>query len=131
MRILFIDDEVEGGSRLYVSGLALQGHEVTTARSAADARQCLMAAGEGLYPDLVVSDVLLPGENTGQLLADIRASIPGVQIWLLTALPQAQIEYLITGTDSRVRPDKTLQKFRTSPSALARLASEASRKEHD
>ncbi|MBX6425686.1 MAG: response regulator transcription factor [Variibacter sp.] len=72
--------------------LANEGYRVTTAESAAQARAKL----EGLAFDLIVLDVMMPGESGFELARSIRAS-SRVPILMLTA--RSDIDDRITGLE--------------------------------
>ena len=78
--ILIIDDDVEIRS-LLEAYLTRQGYRVTTA---ADAR-AMRAALERVAPDLIVLDLMLPGENGLSLCRTLR-SRSSVPVIMLTAL---------------------------------------------
>ncbi|MGL5167857.1 MAG: response regulator [Afipia sp.] len=79
--------------------LANEGYRVTTAKSAADARAKLL----GLHFDLLILDVMMPGETGFDLARFIRAS-SAVPIIMLTARHEAEsrIEGLQIGADDYV-----------------------------
>src|SRR5512143_4115231 len=79
--------------------LSSEGYRVTTAETAADARAKL----EGLSFDLLILDVMMPGE-TGFELARFLRSSSNVPIVMLTARAEAQsrIEGLSIGADDYV-----------------------------
>ncbi len=76
--------------------LSQQGYRVTTAQDAADARRKL----EGLAFDLLVLDVMMPGENGFEFARWLRG-ISHVPILMLTARTEAKdrVEGLETGAD--------------------------------
>ncbi|MEA2986208.1 MAG: two-component system, OmpR family, phosphate regulon response regulator OmpR [Alphaproteobacteria bacterium] len=76
--------------------LSAEGYRVTTAGTAADARLKL----DGLSFDLLILDVMMPGETGFQLARAIRENSP-VPILMLTARDekQSRIEGLETGAD--------------------------------
>jgi two-component system, OmpR family, phosphate regulon response regulator OmpR len=76
--------------------LLSEGYRVTTAETAADARAKL----EGLRFDLLILDVMMPGETGFNLARDLRAS-SNVPIIMLTARvePHSRIEGLAIGAD--------------------------------
>jgi two-component system, OmpR family, phosphate regulon response regulator OmpR len=78
--LLIVDDDTRIRS-LLSQFLKTNGYRVTTAESAADARRRM----EGLSFDLVVLDVMMPGENGFQFAEKLRlhSSVP---ILMLTAL---------------------------------------------
>src|SRR5262245_52327994 len=79
--------------------LFAEGYRVTTADSAADARAKL----EGLRFDLLILDVMMPGETGFDLARDLRAAST-VPIVMLTARDEAasRIEGLTIGADDYV-----------------------------
>lgn len=79
--------------------LASEGYRVTTAKSAADARAKL----QGLHFDLLILDVMMPGETGFELARSIRTS-SSVPIVMLTARHEAEsrIEGLQIGADDYV-----------------------------
>ncbi|MBN8980025.1 MAG: response regulator transcription factor [Rhizobiales bacterium] len=79
--------------------LAGEGYRVTTAKSAADARAIL----QGLHFDLLILDVMMPGETGFELARSIRTS-SSVPIVMLTARHEAEsrIEGLQIGADDYV-----------------------------
>jgi two-component system, OmpR family, phosphate regulon response regulator OmpR len=76
-----------------------EGYRVTTAETAADARAKL----QGLRFDLLILDIMMPGETGFDLARDLRAS-SSVPIIMLTARdePQSRIEGLSLGADDYV-----------------------------
>jgi len=76
-----------------------EGYRVTTAETAADARAKL----QGLRFDLLILDIMMPGETGFDLARDLRAS-SSVPIIMLTARdePQSRIEGLSIGADDYV-----------------------------
>jgi two-component system phosphate regulon response regulator OmpR len=79
--------------------LLSEGYRVTTADSAADARAKL----KGLHFDLLILDVMMPGETGFDLARDLRNG-SNVPIVMLTARDEAQsrIEGLSLGADDYV-----------------------------
>src|SRR5712671_2420157 len=79
--------------------LFAEGYRVTTAETAADARAKL----GGLRFDLLILDVMMPGETGFDLARDLRAS-SSVPIIMLTARDEAhsRIEGLTIGADDYV-----------------------------
>ena len=79
--------------------LLAEGYRVTTADSAADARAKLA----GLRFDLLILDVMMPGETGFELARDLRSS-SAVPIVMLTARDEAasRIEGLTLGADDYV-----------------------------
>ncbi len=79
--------------------LFAEGYRVTTAETAADARAKL----EGLRFDLLILDVMMPGETGFDLARDLRTS-SSVPIIMLTARdePSSRIQGLSIGADDYV-----------------------------
>ncbi len=78
--LLIVDDDTRIRS-LLSQFLRTSGYRVTTAESAADARRRM----EGLSFDLIVLDVMMPGENGFQFAETVRQT-SAVPILMLTAL---------------------------------------------
>ncbi|HEX9985582.1 MAG TPA: PAS domain S-box protein [Thermoanaerobaculia bacterium] len=74
-RILVVDDEPYALAVLKTM-IESSGARVTTARSVAEARSCIAAE----TPDLVVSDIALPGEDGYTLVREIRGRIPAIAV---------------------------------------------------
>jgi PAS domain S-box-containing protein len=81
-RVLVVDDE-EGIRRTTAIFLQAAGHDVRTAGSVQEARAHLAANGL----DVVLSDILMPGEDGLALLAAVRETCPRVQVVLFTGEP--------------------------------------------
>jgi two-component system phosphate regulon response regulator OmpR len=96
--LLVVDDDRRIRS-LLSRFLLSEGYRVTTAESAAEARAKL----EGLHFDLMILDVMMPGENGFEFARDLRprSSVP---ILMLTARGEAEsrIEGLESGADDYV-----------------------------
>lgn len=96
--LLLVDDDRRIRDLLsrFLSG---EGYRVTTAKSAADARSKL----QGLHFDLLILDVMMPGETGFELARSIRTS-SAVPIVMLTARHEAEsrIEGLQIGADDYV-----------------------------
>jgi len=102
-RVLLVDDNVD--MRTYIARiLSKAGYEVQTV---GDADAALVALGEGAQPDLVLSDVMMPGSMDGfGLLRTLRAS-PATEtlpVMLLSARAgmEARIEGLDAGADEYI-----------------------------
>src|SRR5215475_12033733 len=96
--ILIVDDD-RAIRDLLSRFLHREGYRVTTADTAADARAKL----EGLRFDLLILDVMMPGETGFDLARHLR-SVSNVPIVMLTARAEAQsrIEGLTIGADDYV-----------------------------
>jgi two-component system phosphate regulon response regulator OmpR len=96
--LLVVDDDKRIRSLLsrFLTG---EGYRISTANSAADARAML----EGLSFDLLILDVMMPGETGFQLAQSIRKS-SNVPILMLTARDEkaSRIEGLEIGADDYV-----------------------------
>ncbi|MBM1816263.1 response regulator [Pseudosulfitobacter pseudonitzschiae] len=80
-RILLVDDD-EKVTRVMARQLQLDGNEVEVALSAADALE-IMSTGPA--PDLVITDLVMPGAMQGHALAkEIRARFPGTHVVLMS-----------------------------------------------
>ncbi len=94
--ILAVDDD-DRLRELLKRFLTREGHDVTTAKDAASARK-LMAT---MSFDLVILDVMMPGEDGLSLLKSVREKKQDTPVILLTArgLPAERIEGLKIGAD--------------------------------
>src|SRR5262249_58960078 len=92
-------EEVRRIRNLLSRFLFAEGYRVTTAETAADARVKL----GGLRFDLLILDIMMPGETGFDLARDLRAS-SSVPIIMLTARDEAhsRIEGLTIGADDYV-----------------------------
>ena len=94
--ILAVDDD-DRLRDLLKRYLTREGHDVTVAKDAASARK-LMAT---MSFDLVILDVMMPGEDGLSLLKSVREKKSDTPVILLTArsLPAERIEGLRIGAD--------------------------------
>jgi putative nucleotidyltransferase with HDIG domain len=88
--VLIVDDE-DGIRRTIGIFLADAGHEVQTAASALEARACI----ERHRFDVVLSDIVMPGDDGLQLLEFVRTALPLAQVILFTGEPTVE-----TATDA-------------------------------
>jgi signal transduction histidine kinase/CheY-like chemotaxis protein len=95
--ILIVDDDA-ALARIMATQLARVGHSVRTAH---DARQALSALQDGPLPEVVLTDMAMPGEMQGQQLAAIiRERYPNVEIILMSGYAsQSQQEQIATDID--------------------------------
>jgi len=73
--VVVVDDE-EGARELVTAMLKQYGARVTAVASSAEAFAVFAAAGSGPYPDLLVSDICMPGEDGYALIQRVRALPP-------------------------------------------------------
>lgn len=94
--VLVVDDDARLRA-LLSRYLAEQGFRVTTAGHAADAREQMRS----MQPDVLVLDVMMPGENGLSLTQSLRAGQAGLPILLLTArgAPEDRIAGFEAGAD--------------------------------
>ena len=94
--VLVVDDDARLRA-LLSRYLAEQGFRVTTAGHAADAREQMRS----MQPDVLVLDVMMPGENGLSLTNSLRAGRAGLPILLLTArgAPEDRIAGFEAGAD--------------------------------
>jgi len=94
--ILVVEDDERLRARLSRS-LAEQGFRVSTAEHAAAAREQLRF----LQPDLMVLDVMMPGETGLEFVEDLRREQSGIPVLLLTArgAPDDRIAGFRAGAD--------------------------------
>lgn len=98
LRVMIVDDEPDA-RELLVAMLEHRGAEVIAASSAAHALELLTLASNGSFPDVLVSDIGMPGEDGFDLIAkvrlmesDRRGSIPAIA---LTAYARAEDRALV------------------------------------
>lgn len=94
--ILAVDDD-DRLRELLKRFLTREGHDITTAKDAASARRLMTT----MSFDLVVLDVMMPGEDGLSLLKSVREKKQDTPVILLTArgLPAERIEGLRIGAD--------------------------------
>ena len=94
--ILLVDDDARI-RRLLRKFLSFEGFRVTEASDAADARRLLA----GLNFDLLVVDVMMPGETGVEMVRSLRETDSDVAVLMLTALAETdhRIEGLSAGSD--------------------------------
>ncbi len=94
--VLVVDDDARLRA-LLSRYLAEQGFRVTTAGHAADAREQMRS----MQPDVLVLDVMMPGENGLSLTQSLRDGHAGLPILLLTArgAPEDRIAGFEAGAD--------------------------------
>ena len=93
--ILLVEDE-DAVRELVRSSLEEQGYRLLVATSAEEARHLVLAADGSKKPDLLLTDVLLPGRNGAELAAELRHAMPELKVLFVSgyardALGRAQI----------------------------------------
>ena len=83
MALIVVAEDDAGTMRLIEAALHLQGHEVLTANNGQSAWMTIRQ----YRPDLVVSDINMPGVNGFDLLKEIRAdeTLKGLPVLMVTA----------------------------------------------
>jgi two-component system response regulator AtoC len=81
-RVLVVDD-AEGVRSFVAHLLELRGYDVD---SAEDGRRALALLEGGAAPDVVLLDVMMPGQDGLETLARIRAEHPGVSVVMLSVV---------------------------------------------
>jgi two-component system, OmpR family, phosphate regulon response regulator OmpR len=111
--ILVVDDDTRI-RELLASYLAGNGFRVTAAANAAEARKAMA----GLAYDVIVLDVMMPGENGLDFASSLRESSNGVPILMLSARSDAadRIKGLAQGSDDYLgkpfEPEELLLRLR-------------------
>ena len=111
--ILVVDDDKRIRT-LLVSYLQGNGYRVSAAANAAEARQAMA----GLAFDVVVLDVMMPGENGFDLAASLRKAGNSVPLLMLSARAEAsdRIQGLASGSDDYLikpfEPEELLLRLR-------------------
>lgn len=79
-RILLIDDDPETGASVQAM-LKWLGHEVIWAKGGQEGLDAVMA---GLHPDLLLTDIYMPGVNGLDVLTEIRKHHKGLPLIAMT-----------------------------------------------
>jgi two-component system, OmpR family, phosphate regulon response regulator OmpR len=124
--ILVVDDD-KRIRELLVTYLGSNGYRVTAAANAAEARKAMA----GLAYDVIVLDVMMPGENGLDFAANLRVSSNAVPILMLSARTDAadRIKGLAQGSDDYLgkpfEPEELLLRLRnlTKRNTPAKMAS--------
>jgi DNA-binding NtrC family response regulator len=105
-RILLIDDD-EDVMAQYLAALAGSGHELTAARSAAQAREALKKSA----PDVAVVDIMMDDGIPGfDLAREIHAQAPGAPILMVSSLNSELKDPMDTKADEKLPIFKFLDK---------------------
>jgi CheY-like chemotaxis protein len=125
LRILVVDDEADARDLLAIL-LRHYGADVITASSAEAAMEAL--AQEGPHPDLIVSDLAMPGEDGNSLMRKVRAldpeqggRIPAIAV---TAFSQTEdrVQTMASGFQMHLtKPVNTSELARAITSIIARF----------
>jgi CheY-like chemotaxis protein len=75
VRVLIVDDECDA-RELMVTALAQAGADVTAVSSSVDAVAAIESAAPGVLPQVIVSDIGMPGEDGYALMRHVRALQP-------------------------------------------------------
>jgi two-component system cell cycle sensor histidine kinase/response regulator CckA len=93
-RVLLVDDEPPL-RRLAAHALKAAGHEV---REAEDAEAALEVVAEGFVPEVLVSDVTMPGDMDGLALADaLRDRLPRLSVVLVSGYAERTVGEGVAG----------------------------------
>ena len=92
--VLFIDDD-ESIRFLVQEELSLDGHQVEVAADGWLGMRCV----EDSPPDLVILDIRMPGLGGLEVLRRLKATHPGLPIFLFTAFSDFRDEALELGAD--------------------------------
>lgn len=115
--ILYVEDE--GFVRDVTSEvLRSAGYNVWTARNATEAEQ--IYDGKQGAVDILITDVILPGENGRALSRRMRSSAPGLKVLFVTGYAD-QLGGDATGEDCLAKPFATGQLLRRVREALDRI----------
>jgi two-component system, cell cycle sensor histidine kinase and response regulator CckA len=100
LRVLVVEDE-DGIRRLVVRALERRGIEV---RAAADGPAALaLLTGESPPPDVIISDVVLPGLSGQQLVEQVAAQVPDVRTLFISGYSRDAVQ-----KHGRLRPGSVL-----------------------
>ncbi|GGJ00617.1 ATP-binding protein [Neoroseomonas lacus] len=95
-RVLLVDDEPPL-RRLAAHALKAAGHEVCEAE---DAEVALEAVADGFVPEVLVTDVTMPGEMDGLALADaLHARLPDLLVVLVSGYAERAVGEGLAGRD--------------------------------
>lgn len=86
-RVLVVDDDTATAEMLEMV-LSEQGHSV---RVLHDPTRVLAALAQW-PPDVVLLDVMMPGRNGFEVLAQVRHAHPGLAVWLMSAHLAGQLD---------------------------------------
>ena len=75
LRVLIVDDELDA-RELLVAMLRDRGAEVIAVSSTAEALEVLSSRSNGSFPDVLISDIGMPGKDGIDLITSVRAMDP-------------------------------------------------------
>lgn len=114
--ILLVDDD-DDIAEMMLEILDILGHDARRAANAADALQLV---ADGLSPDLVLSDLVMPGGMSGlELLAELRTRLPGLPAVLTTGYAERSRDIAGLPVPVLVKPFRTEDLEATLDAALA------------
>jgi signal transduction histidine kinase/ActR/RegA family two-component response regulator len=131
LRIMVVDDERDAREVL-VAMLEHRGAEVIALSSTAEAVEVLACAANGSIPDVLVSDIGMPGEDGFELISKVRALEPGrggeIPAIALTSYARAEdrARVLAAGFQRHVAKPVEPSKLASVVATLARRAARAS-----
>lgn len=116
--VLYVEDEAFVRD---VTSEVLQsaGYDVWTARNAAEA-QCIYDGKQGAV-DILITDVILPGENGRALSRRLRSTAPGLKVLFVTGYADQLGPGDAEGEDCMAKPFATGQLLRRVRQALDRV----------
>ncbi len=117
LRVLLVDDEAPL-RRLAERALARDGMEV---RAAEDAEEALEVLESGFVPEVLVSDVAMPGMDGAALARAARNRLPGLPVVLVSGYAEAALE------GRALEPGMVFLAKPYRPAALAALVRESAR----
>ena len=110
MRILLADDEMNVRSALR---LLLEQESGVSVVGEATSYPELFKQVRDINPDLVLLDWELPGEHTGEALADFNKANPGVRVVVLSSQPEARKKALSAGATAFVSKEEPPERLLT------------------
>lgn len=128
--VMIVDDERDARDVL-AAMLELRGAEVIAASSAAEAVKALSCATNGSRPDVLVSDIGMPGEDGFDLISRVRAmgperggDIPAIALTAY-ARPEDRARVLAAGFQRHVAKPVEPSRLALAVASLARRAAKA------
>ena len=126
LRIMIVDDELDA-RELLMAMLEQRGAEVIAVSSAAEALELLARASNGSLPDVLVSDIGMPGKDGFELISKVRALKPerggAIPAIALTGYASAEDRTRVLSAGFQCHVAKPVE-----PSTLARVVAELARR---